>query len=403
MTTTTPLWRSPAFIIACACLIGIISFGARAGFGLMLQPISDSFGWGRETFAMSLAIQNLLWGIGQPFAGAIADKYGSGRVLATGGLVYAAGVFLMAYSSTPLSMHMTAGVMIGLGISAGSFTIVLAGMTRIVAPKYRSLALGLGMASGSFGQFTLVPAGQAILNATDWQTTVMVLSAIVLLIVPLAAIVRSKGADSADEAPQTVRAALREAFRHPSYIMLTIGFFVCGFHVAFIQVHLPAFLRDNNMPGWLAGWSLGAIGFFNIFGSFAAGYIGGRWSKKYALSLIYVSRALLMLPLILMPLTPTLILIFSAGMGLSWLSTVPLTSGLVAQFFGLRFMSMLFGIVFLSHQLGSFLGAWLGGKLYDMTGSYDAAWWVAIALGIFSALIHWPIREEPVARLAKTA
>ncbi len=394
-------WQAPmAIVLICGCLIGVISFGVRAGFGLFLEPISSTLVWSRDIFALSLAIQNLLWGAAQPFTGMLADKYGSGRMLAIGGVVYAAGTFLMAYSTDPLMMHITAGGLVGLGTAAGSFTIVLAALTRIVPENKRSIVLGLGMAAGSAGQMLIVPLGQAFIALFDWQTALILLAFLAFLITPLALAVTGKSEHLGMGPAQSIPQALVEAFRHPSYIWLLAGFFVCGFHVAFIQVHLPAYLKDNGLPGWLGATSLALVGGFNIIGSFASGWVGSRWSKKYALSAIYFARSLTMVALLVVPLSVTSVLIFSATMGLLWLSTVPLTSGLVAQFFGVRYMATLFGFVFFSHQVGAFLGAWMGGKLYSLTGNYDLSWYVAIGLGIASALAHFPIREAPVARLA---
>lgn len=394
-------WQLPvAIVITCGCLIGIISFGVRAGFGLFLEPISSSLVWSRDIFALSLAIQNLLWGAAQPFTGMLADKYGSGRMLAIGGVIYAAGTLLMAYSTDPIEMHITAGGLIGIGTAAGSFTIVLAALTRIVPESKRSLVLGLGMAAGSAGQLLIVPLGQFFISAFDWQTALILLAVIAFLIVPLAMAVTGKSEHIGEGPAQSIPQALMEAFRHPSYIWLIGGFFVCGFHVAFIQVHLPAYLKDNGLPAWLGATSLALVGGFNIIGSFASGWVGGRWSKKYALSTIYFSRSAVMIALLIVPISVPSVLVFSALMGLLWLSTVPLTSGLVAQFFGVRYMATLFGFVFFSHQIGAFLGAWMGGKLYALTGNYDLSWYVAIGLGVVAALAHFPIREAPVARLA---
>lgn len=394
-------WQLPvAVVLICGCLIGIISFGVRAGFGLFLEPISSSLVWSRDIFALSLAIQNVLWGAAQPFTGMLADKYGSGRMLAIGGVFYAAGTYLMVYSTDPLWMHITAGGLVGLGTAAGSFTIVLAALTRIVPESKRSLVLGLGMAAGSAGQLLIVPLGQFFIAAFDWQTALILLAIIAFLITPLALAVTGKSEHIGTGPAQSIPQALAEAFRHPSYIWLIAGFFVCGVHVAFIQVHMPAYLKDNGLPGWLGATSLAMVGGFNIIGSFASGWIGSRWSKKYALSAIYLARSLVMVALLVVPLSVTSVLVFSAAMGLLWLSTVPLTSGLVAQFFGVRYMATLFGFVFFSHQLGAFLGAWMGGKLYALSGNYDLAWYVAIALGIMSAMAHFPIKEAPVARLA---
>jgi MFS family permease len=395
-------WRLPiGVIVFCGCLIGILSFGARAGFGLFLTPISTEFQWGREVFALSIAIQNIVWGAAQPFAGMLADKYGSGRVLMAGAFIYAAGVALMAYSSEPLQMHMTAGVLVGLGTAFASFMIVMATMARKVAPKWRTLVMGIATASGSIGQFTMVPLGQAFLKAYGWQTALLLLAAILLLIVPLSSTITGKGAPTPGMRDQTVREAFSEAFAHRSYNLLVAGFFVCGFHVAFIMVHLPAFIVDRGLDREVGGTALALVGAFNIIGSLGAGYIGGKLSKKYSLAAIYFIRAIAFGLFIALPVTELTVYLFSATLGLLWLSTVPLTSGLVAQFFGMRYMATLFGFVFFSHQIGSFLGAWLGGKLYDLYGGYDVVWWLGVGLGIAAAIVHFPIREAPAPRLAQ--
>jgi MFS family permease len=397
-------WRLPiGVIVVCGCLIGVISFGARAGFGLFLTPISTEFHWGREVFALSIAIQNLIWGAGQPFAGMLADKYGSGRVVAVGAVIYAAGVALMAYSSEPWQMHLTAGVLVGLGTAFASFMIVMATMARKVTPKWRSLVLGIATASGSIGQFTMVPLGQAFLQAYGWHVALLLLAACVLIVIPLATTVTGKGAPAPGMRDQTIREAFGEAFAHRSYNLLVAGFFVCGFHVAFILVHMPAYIADRGLPPGTGATALAFVGFFNIIGSLTAGYVGGKFSKKYSLAAIYIARAVAIALFITLPISQWTVYLFAAAMGLLWLSTVPLTSGLVAQFFGLRYMAMLFGFVFLSHQVGSFIGVWLGGRLYDSYGTYDVVWWLSIALGVAAALVHLPIREAPAPRLAAAA
>jgi MFS family permease len=394
-------WRLPiGVIVLCGCLIGIVSFGARAGFGLFLTPISTEFQWGREVFALSIAIQNLVWGAAQPFAGMLADKYGSGRVLVVGAFIYAGGVALMAYSSDPWQMHMTAGVLVGLGTAFASFMIVMATMARKVTPKWRTLVMGIATASGSIGQFTMVPLGQAFLKAYGWQTALLLLAAILLLIIPLASTVTGKGAATPGMRDQSVREAFGEAFGHKSYNLLVAGFFVCGFHVAFILVHMPAYIVDKGLPPETGATALAFVGLFNIVGSLGAGYLGGKFSKKYWLAAIYLARSAAITLFVLLPTTVLTVHMFAAAMGLLWLSTVPLTSGLVAQFFGLRYMAMLFGFVFFSHQVGSFIGVWLGGKLYDSYGTYDVVWWLSVALGIAAAVVHLPIREAPAPRLA---
>lgn len=396
----SPFWRTTLFVIAAGCLLALLSFGLRSSFGLFLDPMSSAFGWGREVFAIAIALQNLLWGLAQPVAGAFADRYGSGRVLTIGALIYAAGLFIMADASTPGMLTLSAGVLVGLGVAGASFAIVLAAFTRRVSPEKRSWALGIGTAAGSAGQFFVVPLGQSFISAYGWSMALTIFGFIALLMVPCAAALTGRP-DTRQEAKQSIRAALGEAFAHPSYNYLTAGFFVCGFHVAFIQTHLPAYITDMGLQAGLAAWALALVGGGNIIGAYTSGVLGGRFSKKYLLSALYFARAVVIALFILLPISEASVLAFSLAIGLLWLSTVPLTSGLVAQFFGTQHMAMLFGIVFFSHQVGAFLGVWMGGYLFDETGSYDVVWWISIALGLLAAAIHWPIREQGVARLAQ--
>ena len=393
-------WRTPAVIVACGCLIAILTFGVRASFGLFTGPISSAHGWSREVFALAIAFQNLIWGAGQPFAGALADRFGSARVLGVGGLLYAAGVALMAYADTPLAMHLTAGLLIGLGLAGGSFTIVMAALARRVAPERRSWAMGVATAAGSLGQFLLAPLGQAFILAYGWQTALLIMAAGVAVVPALATAMVSAPSGPLPANELGFKETLAQAFGHRSYLLLTAGFFVCGFHVAFITVHLPPYLADIGAPPQLAAWSIALIGLANIVGSYGAGVIGGIWSKRWLLALIYFLRALVILAFISFPVTPLGVLLFAFAMGILWLSTVPPTSGLVALMFGTRYMATLFGIVFFSHQVGAFLGVWLGGVLFERYGSYDMVWWLSIALGLFAALVHLPIQERPAARLA---
>ncbi|MDA1057188.1 MAG: MFS transporter [Proteobacteria bacterium] len=384
--------KSVAVIVTAGCLISAISFGVRAGFGLFLDPMSVDLGWGREVFALSLAIQNLVWGLGQPFAGAIADRYGSGRVLAGGGAIYAAGVVLMSVSSTPLSMHLTAGVMVGLGISGASFAVVLAALSRLVPPEKVGWAMGIGTAAGSLGQFLVVPLGQAFLAAYGWPTALLLLGVVAAFMIPLAGALTGKPGKVGRE--QTMSQALREAGGHRGYWLLLSGFFVCGFHVAFIQVHLPAYLTGNGLSPATAAYSLAVIGLFNIAGAYAAGTFAGRFRDKKILSGIYLVRAVAIAAYVLLPISVWSTYAFCAVMGLLWLSTVPLTSSIVVHVFGPRYVGTLFGIVFFSHQIGAFVGVWLGGRVYDATGSYLPVWWAAAALGAFAALVNLPIDDR---------
>ena len=396
---TTASWRTPTIVIVVGCLIALLTFGVRAGFGLFLQPMSSTLGWGREIFAFAIAVQNLLWGLGQPFAGALADRYGSGRVLASGGLLYTLGIFLMAQTSTPGMLTLSAGVLVGLGLAGASFSVVLASISRMVSAEKRSWALGMGTAAGSLGQFLMVPLGQAFLSAYGWSFALVLLSGCIALVIPLSAALTGKSGEAELGKEQTMGEALREASGHAGYWYLTAGFFVCGFHVAFIQTHLPAYLSDAGIAAGVGAWALSMVGLFNVIGSYTSGVMGGRYSKKYLLSLLYLARAIAIALFILAPLSTASVLVFSAVIGLLWLSTVPLTSGLVAQLFGTRYMATLFGIVFFSHQVGAFLGVWLGGYFYDVTGSYAIVWWFGVALGVMAALLHWPIDERPAPRL----
>lgn len=388
----------PALVIVCACLLVLIAFGIRSSFGLFLAPMSEARGWGREVFALAIALQNLMWGATQPFAGAIADRYGSGRVILVGTAMYAAGVWLMAVSTTPLMLHVSQGLLVGVALSGTSFAVVFAAMARAVPEERRSWALGLGAAAGSLGQFLLVPMGQGFISAYGWETALVLLGFGALLMAPLAAALTGRPESLGPQ--QSLGEALREASRHRGYWLLIGGFFVCGFHVAFIATHLPAYLTDAGLSAELGAWALGIVGLFNVVGAYTAGVLGGRYSKKYLLSSLYFTRSLVIAAFVSLPLTNTSVMLFSGAIGLLWLSTVPLTSGLVGQIFGPRYMGMLFGIVFLGHQVGSFLGVWLGGRLFDTTGSYDVIWWAGVALGLISALLHWPIDERPVARLS---
>ena len=387
-------------VIAAACLISLIGFGIRSGFGLYLEPMTTENGWSRETFALALAIQNLLWGIGVPVAGAIADRYGTARVVALGAAVYAVGVAGMAMSDSGLALYLTGGILVGLGVAFCSLSLVLAAIARVIGPERRSLALGLGTAAGSLGQVLFSPINQALISRYGWYDSLLVMSVIALVLAPLAFSLRRGSQSRGALAPaQGLGQALGEAISHRSYLLLTGGFFVCGFHVAFITVHFPAYVTDLGLSARAGAYALSMVGLFNIFGSLTSGAFGQRYSKKIGLSAIYFTRALVMFGLLLAPASELTIYLFAASMGLLWLSTVPLTTGIVAQMFGLRFMGTLFGIVFLGHQLGSFTGVWLGGVLYDRTGSYDVMWWTGVFLGLFAGIVHLPINDRPLAQL----
>jgi len=394
-------WRTPLVIVVSGCLIAMIGFGPRSSLGFFLSPMSATYGWGREVFALALAIQNLLWGVGQPFAGAIADKYGTNRVLAFGAVLYAAGIGLMAYSTTPGALDLTAGVLVGFGLSACSFTVVIGGFGKLLPPEWRSLAFGVGTGAGSFGQFLFSPLGVGLIGAFGWQITLMIFSGVLLLILPLSlalATPRRTGAAVSAMPAQSIRQALVEAFGHRSYVLLVLGFFTCGFQLAFVTVHLPSYLIDRGLSAQVGGWTLATIGLFNIVGSLMSGYLGNRMPKRYILSIIYFARAASIVVFILMPPSTAATLIFGAVTGLLWLSTVPPTSGLVAVMFGTRWLTMLFGFAFFSHQVGGFLGVLLGGIVFERWGSYDPVWWLSVFFGVLSAIINLPIVEKPVVR-----
>ena len=396
---STANWRTPVLVLVCGAIILTLGLGIRASFGLFLQPMSMDLGWGRSHFSFAMALSNLIWGLAQPFFGAWADKKGAGRVVAVSGLLYAGGLALMPFSTTPLMLDASAGLMVGLGLSGVSFGVILGVVGRAFPPERRSLALGIASSGGSFGQFLMLPFGQLLISTLGWQTALLVLAGIIMATVPLAAAMTEGRRPVATGAQQSLNQALREAGAHSGFWYLTAGFFVCGFQVAFISVHLPAYLVDVRMTPAVGATALALIGLFNIAGSFVAGYLGGRFSKKYLLSGIYILRAVIIALFLALPVTPLTVYLFAAGIGFLWLGTVPLTNGLVAQIFGVRFVSMLFGIVFLSHQIGSFAGVWLGGYLFDATGSYNLVWIGSIALGVIAAILNLPIDERPVVRM----
>jgi len=394
-------WHTPLVIIVCGCAIGLLSFGPRASLGFFIQPMSREFSWGRDVFGLALAVQNLLWGLGQPIAGAIADRFGVVRVMCVGAVLYAGGLLMMRYAATPLSLHLGAGVLIGFGLSGCSFNLVLSAFSKLLPPERRGAALGAGTAAGSFGQFLFAPFGVAMIGNFGWQTALTVFAGLMLLIVPLSLALatppaRSSHAPAAGQ--QSFKTALAEAFGHRSYVLLVLGFFTCGFQLAFITVHLPAYLVDRGIPAQTGGWVIAAIGLFNIVGSLAVGWLQNRLPKRYILSTIYLIRALSIITFISFPITSWSAIMFGAITGLTWLSTVPPTSALVALMFGTRWFGTLFGFAFVSHQVGGFLGVWLGGIAFEKFGSYAAVWWLSVLFGVLSALINLPIVEAPVAR-----
>ncbi|MCJ7994904.1 MFS transporter [Rhizobium cremeum] len=401
MSATTTRPALPWLIIVAGSLIAMLTFGPRSAMGFFQLPMLNDTGWDRSTFGLAMAIQNLCWGLGQPLFGALADKYGTGRMLTLSGALYALGLFTMAHADAPVWLHIGGGVLVGLGVAAGSFGIVLSAFARNVAPEQRSLAFGIGTAAGSAGMFLFAPLSQGLISAFGWSDSLVYLGLMMLIVPLLAWPLRGNaksGKQSRREFEQSAGEALREAFGHRSYLLLTSGFFVCGFQVAFITAHFPAYLGDIGIDARYAVIAMALIGFFNVIGSLASGVIGQRYSKPYFLAWIYLARSLAVTLFLLLPQSPASVIVFAIVMGLLWLSTVPPTNALVAIMFGTRHLGMLGGIVFLSHQIGSFLGVWMGGYLYDKFGSYDAVWWFGVALGIFAAIVHWPIRESAVER-----
>jgi len=409
-TARSMTWRTPAVIILCGCLISLIGFGPRSAFGFFLTPMSAANGWGRDVFALAFALQNLLWGVAQPFAGAVADRFGMVRVLSAGALLYAAGLALMAYTTSPITLQVTAGVLVGFGLAGCSFNLVIAAFGKLLPERYRTLAIGAGTAAGSFGQFLFAPFGVALIDNAGWQNALLVFGGLLLFIVPMAlalATPRSEpkpaGAGLDVAATQSLTAALTEAFAHRSYIFLVLGFFTCGFQLAFITLHLPSYLIDRGLSAQIGGWALATIGLFNIIGSISVGWLSMHFPRRYLLAFNYFMRAVFIAAFVLLPASPVTTLLFAAGMGLMWLSTVPPTSALVTLMFGTRWLATLYGFAFFSHQVGGFLGAWLGGLLYERTGSYDIVWWLTVAFGVLSAVINLPIEEKPVLRAAPAA
>jgi MFS family permease len=393
-------WRTPAVILACGCLIGALGFGPRSALGMFLTPISSAHDWGRDVVALAVAIQMLLWGACQPFAGAIADRFGAVRVLTVGSMLYAAGLVLTVYSTTPVMLQLTAGVLTGLGLAGSSFTVVLGAFGKLMPDRWRSLSFGAGTAAGSFGQFLFSPLAVALMERFGWQHTLLIFAAVVLFIMPLARALATPRVEPAagPVSHQSVTQALGEALSHRSYLLLVLGYFTCGFQLFFITVHLPAYLVDRGLPAEIGAWTIGVIGLFNIVGSLTSGWLSDRMPKRYLLALIYLVRSLAVLAFVLLPTSPVSALVFGAVMGLLWLSTIPPTNGLVALMFGTRWLTMLAGLAFFSHQVGGFLGVWLGGFIYERTGSYDLIWWLSILFGLLSALINVPIVEKPVLR-----
>jgi MFS family permease len=387
-------------VLVCGALIVTVSMGIRHGFGLWLQPITMDRGWTRETFAFAMAIQNLAWGLAGPVAGAMADRYGAFRVLLVGSVLYALGLVVMGLATSGLAFGSGAGLLLGMAQSGTTYAVVYGVIGRNVAADKRSWAMGVTAAAGSFGQFLMVPVENWLIGGFGWQNALFVLACLSLVIMPLAFGLREPAATARSVSQQSIGEAVREAFRYPSFRWLTAGYFVCGFQVVFIGVHMPSYLKDQGLGPDVATTALALIGLFNVIGTYAAGSLGQRMPKRYILSGIYALRSVTIIAFLLAPLTPWSVYVFSAVMGVLWLSTVPPTNATVAQIFGVQYMSMLSGFVFLSHQIGSFLGVWLGGKLFDMTGSYNLVWWISVALGVFAALANLPVRETAINRLS---
>jgi len=390
-------WRTPLVVLFCGAGVLALNMGVRQTFGLFLEPMTAELGIGRGTFAFAIAVQNLLWGVLTPFFGVFADRHGSARCLVFGGIMYALGILLMALGDSVLALNLGAGIFVGLAVSASGFPLILSAVARAAPAERRSVYLGLASAGGSVGQFVLLPLTQVTMSGLGWVGALVVLAALAALIVPLSAALVGKPAPAAaNEVHQSLGAAVAQARRHRGYQLLSGGFFVCGFHVAFVATHLPAYINTLGLDPLVGASALGVIGFFNIIGGLLAGYLEGRYRKKYLLSGIYLSRAVVITLFLLGPKTELAVWLFAASFGLLWLSTVPLTSGLVGDIFGDRYLATLFGIVMFSHQIGSFFGAWLGGLSYDLPGSYDAVWLMAVVLALMAAALHWPIGDRPV-------
>jgi MFS family permease len=387
-------------VLICGAAIVTLSMGIRHGFGLWLQPITQAHDWTRQTYALAIGVQNLAWGFSGIFAGMVADKFGAFRVIVVGAILYALGLVGMAYASTPLLLSLSAGVLLGMAQAGTTYAVVYGVIGRNVSADKRSWAMGVAAAAGSFGQFLMVPTEGFLISHFGWQEALVILGVAALTMIPLAWGLREPGfaAGAAVQRDQSIVQALREAFKYPSFQLLMAGYFVCGFQVVFIGVHMPSYLKDKGLSPQVASYALALIGLFNVFGTYAAGALGQRLQKKNILAFIYAARALVIAVFIFAPLSPMSVYVFAAVMGLFWLSTVPPTNAAIAQIFGVAHLSMLSGFVFLSHQFGSFMGVWLGGFLYDRTGSYDVVWYIAIALGVFAALINLPVKEAAIVR-----
>ena len=404
MTQSQPNQLSMGRILILGGLLVTLSMGIRHGFGLFNLPITTANGWGRETFAFAIALQNLMWGVSQPFTGALADRFGSFRVMFAGAFLYIFGLIIMATTTSGFSFTIGAGLLIGLAQSASTYSIVYGLIGRNVSPEKRVWAMGVAAAAGSFGQFLMIPVEQGLISELGPNDALLILALLATFLIPLAIGLKEPKSSNLSQSNQTISEALKEAFSTRSFQLLTLGYFVCGFQVVFIGVHLAPYLKDMSatIPSvgnpQVATIALALIGLFNVFGTYYAGVLGQRFAKRYLLSTIYVSRSIVIIGFLLIPLSPITTYLFAALMGLLWLSTVPLTNGIVAQIFGVKYLSMLSGVDFFSHQIGSFMGAYLGGYLYDKTGSYNVVWMIAIALGAFAGLVNLPIKEQSVLR-----
>ncbi len=395
---TKSLWRNPMLVLICAALIVFLTYGSRQTFGIYLRPITEDFGWGRESLSLVFGMQALIYGLSAPFVGAIADRWGPIKVLVMSALMYSSGILFMANSVTPGGMLLSAGFLSGVGSAGCALSLVLAIASRVAPDEKRSLWLGIITSGGTGGQLVLVPAGQVMISAYGWYVALVALGTFVLLVVPLALVLKGAAGEALKDKKedQSLGQALKEARAHPGFWLLVLGFFTCGFQVQYINNHLPAYLQDMNMDPIIGATAISVIGGFNLIGTWIAGYLGGIYRKKYLLALLYMARSAIFAIFLMVPLTPWSVYIFAASIGLLWLATVPLTSGIVFGMFGARYMATLYGIVFFSHQVGSFTSVWLGGKIWDMTGSYDIAWWIVIIGGALASLLHWPIDDRPV-------
>jgi len=397
------IFRFP-FLVWAGIAILIVSLGIRQSFGIFMLPISESFSMGREFFSFTIALQNLLFGVFQPFVGMAADRFGPKRIIILGALSYATGLYLTSITTDPSWLYLSLGTLVGFGLSATSYVIVLGAVARVVPAQHTAKAFGLTTAAGSFGMFAVIPGAQFLLTNVGWQNALQIFALMCCVIIAFACFIKSDKASSAEQAPmidnQTLKEALKEAFHHRGYWLIHAGFFVCGFHVMFIATHLPSYLADKGLPVATAAMALAYVGIFNIFGSYFWGVMGDKFDKRYVMTSLYLIRALVIAAFVILPVTVDTAALFGAAIGFCWLGTVPLTSGLVRQIFGARYMSTLYGLVFFTHQVGSFLGAWVGGIIYDYYGSYEPIWWTTVVMALCAALLHLPINDRPVARLS---